>query len=822
MIIGKTPISTFRLLLVFFCCICFFVFAAVGVSPALCADSSEEDSLEAESVGTGDMAPNAMTPETMSTTSTTTTTTTPESSSANQNETQPDSFFKDIQKVTVDLFSGAASYGYPLWTPPGRNGIQPRLSLSYSSNMRQFDSLAGYGWSFPTNAIYRSTERGVNYLYDDNDFSSDIWGEYSELILVNAAAEEYRAKTESGFTRYLFRNNAWVVTDTAGVTYFFGTDSSSRQEDPNDASRIYKWLLNKVQDANGNYMTFAYSKDGGQVYPSIIRYTGHGTDPGIYEVRFRLEDRDAYTSYERGFAVTTDSLIGGIDLYSHHSGTAELIRTYNFEYDIQNNAIVHLSRITIEYEDYSLPPVSFQYHDKTNTNDYSAIHLLKQVDYPYGAKEFLLYKPSTAYRVGADLGNSKLPFVIHTLFQKQLQPNPNGPVHTTEYAYTGGHYYYDNLDAFKKQYAGFHEVRVTDPAGNVQKIFFHQSEFSPDNTQSTPLGEFDDHISKKGRAYRVEQYDNSAHLYELSLYKWSKQALTDADPNEDRHFVFLSREVQASYDGNESYRAKAKEMVYDSYGNVLIETDYGRVQLWDTAGNFNDIENDKLVINKTYAHSASLYIHRLIARELRTDINGVTVGDVKYYYDSLGLGQVSTGNLTKTEVLTEAPSRYVAETMAYDAYGMPISKTNARGYTSTILYDQLHLYPSVVTNALGQKLFFNYHYPTGQKLSVTDQNALIQAYEYDVFGRIIREKISDPKDLSALLVLNDYSYQMNAWPVSITKNAYSHVNDAQNYPVVVTHRTYYDGLGRPIQVKQEARGSQFVSTSKSYDERWKS
>ena len=40
--------------------------------------------------------------------------------------------------------SGAAQYSIPLWTPPGAMGIQPTLSLTYSSG--RGSGYFGYGW----------------------------------------------------------------------------------------------------------------------------------------------------------------------------------------------------------------------------------------------------------------------------------------------------------------------------------------------------------------------------------------------------------------------------------------------------------------------------------------------------------------------------------------------------------------------------------------------------------------------------------------------------------------------------------------------------
>ncbi len=732
----------------------------------------------------------------------------------------PDSFLKDVQKVEVDLFSGAASYNYPLWVPQGRAEITPKLGLSYSSNMRQFDSIVGYGWSLPTNAIFRSTERGTNHLYSDNDFTADIWGNTTELIVTNTGLGEYSSKIESDFQKYVFNNNSWIVTDKFGTKYYFGQNSASRQEDPANANHVYKWLLSRVEDMNGNYMTFSYFEDAGQIYPSNIRYTGYGNDPGIYEIQFERRARTSYTNYERGFKTTTRYLISRIKVIYYNSGSPELIRSYDLDHTVENVAVVYLSEITVKNGASSLPSINFSYFDKTNSIDHKAINLLKRIDYPYGAKEYLYYKSSTAYRLGAGLANSKLPFVVHTLYQKKLKPDPGGSMYTTEYKYTGGHYYYDNLDAFKKQYAGFHEVEIIDPVGNVQKLFFHQSEFSPDNAQSRAKGEFADHISKRGRIYRYEQYDDSGNLYETVINKWDRQQLPDMDPNEERNFIFLSRETSVSYDGNQNKRVRAKEMTYDSYGNIHTLKDYGQVNFGDDSGNFSDVGNDKIDITKTYINNGPLHIHGLLNRQIKTNASTVVIGDEKYFYDSLPFNQATKGNLTRIDKLINAPSSYVREEMAYNSYGLPIQKTNARGYSENIDYDSYNLYPARITNSKGHVVTLTCHYLSGRRASATDPNGAKVVNEYDVFGRLDRTRVSNPDSPSVLLLQDDYSYAMSSWPISITKDSYAYHNDVNGNAVVVTQKTYYDGLGRSIQVLQEAEGgNQFIVVNSIYDSR---
>ena len=69
---------------------------------------------------------------------------------------------KAIKNFYLDPFSGAVNLSIPLFTPPGRKGAQPSLTLMYSS--RNANGPFGWGWRMDIGYIERSTKEGVpNY-----------------------------------------------------------------------------------------------------------------------------------------------------------------------------------------------------------------------------------------------------------------------------------------------------------------------------------------------------------------------------------------------------------------------------------------------------------------------------------------------------------------------------------------------------------------------------------------------------------------------------------------------------------------------------------
>jgi RHS repeat-associated protein len=248
--------------------------------------------------------------------------------------------------VTPDLFTGTMSYSIPIAVPEGRKGMSPGLSLDHRSN--NGDGWVGVGWELEVGAIERSMKNGLSYT--GYDYILRIAGGTVDLVQTAPATNEYRAKIEGGFYRIKKKNGSngdyWEVTDKAGVRYYYGQTFASRQDDPADASKIFKWCLDKVEDTNGNFMTIKYTKtpfntlyaNYGQIYLDRIDYTGHTSDSSTANwVQFYLESRtDASDMYSTKFKVKTAYRLKTIDVWN---GTSGRIRTYALEYDTDPNTV---------------------------------------------------------------------------------------------------------------------------------------------------------------------------------------------------------------------------------------------------------------------------------------------------------------------------------------------------------------------------------------------------------------------------------------------------------------------------------------------------
>lgn len=99
----------------------------------------------------------------------------------------------------TDIFTGAATYSYPLDVPPGTNKLQPSLSLSYNSQtMKQKSSTVGAGWLLSES--YITTKTGKQYIA--NAFAEEAISTITPSILYSLLGVPGESE-ESGQTQQM-------------------------------------------------------------------------------------------------------------------------------------------------------------------------------------------------------------------------------------------------------------------------------------------------------------------------------------------------------------------------------------------------------------------------------------------------------------------------------------------------------------------------------------------------------------------------------------------------------------------------------------------
>ncbi len=267
-------------------------------------------------------------------------------------------------KPKTDLITGAMNYSYPITIPQGRLGMTPEININYNSQENENGGVFGYSWGLDIPYIERLNKNGSEKIYSEKYFTSSIDGE-----LIEVSPGVYRPRVDNGgFHEYFLTNNSWVFKDKSGITYKFGTNANSRQDNISNTNQVYKWMLDEKRDLNGNYITYGYYKDSGQIYPQKINYTEHSNISGIFEVEFFREIRsDSYTSYKTAFEVTTNYRINEIQAKVN----GNWVKKYMITYTTGDNGFRSLiNSITLSSKDKNgviktLPSSKFTYQKTT-------------------------------------------------------------------------------------------------------------------------------------------------------------------------------------------------------------------------------------------------------------------------------------------------------------------------------------------------------------------------------------------------------------------------------------------------------------------------
>ena len=247
---------------------------------------------------------------------------------------------------------GSARLRYPIEVPPGRRGVEPSLALTYDSDRTSTSGWIGVGWDLSLSSIEIDTRFGVPRY----DGSETYLLDGDELVPIAGKPGFYQRRIEGRFDQIQRlgtgpTNYSWAVTDKNGTKFTFGATPSSFNSTladarPSGTSNIFKWFLEREQDATGNFMSISYFRDtfvsgqGGsasgdtfaQVYPQKIQYTGNGSFAPPYEVDFVLDDGmtrpDIVMTGRSGFPVSTRRRLTRINVSL--SGTP--IRSYQLQY----------------------------------------------------------------------------------------------------------------------------------------------------------------------------------------------------------------------------------------------------------------------------------------------------------------------------------------------------------------------------------------------------------------------------------------------------------------------------------------------------------
>jgi hypothetical protein len=243
---------------------------------------------------------------------------------------------------------GSAALDFPLDLPPGRQGLDPDLAITYDSDGG--NGWLGEGWDLQIPSIEVSTLFGVP-RYDAGTETETYVLNGEQLAPVanpaspRAADRVFTQRSEGEFRRIVRKGTSpdaysWEVTDKEGTRYLYGATPQARLRDVREPRNVFRWYLEKVIDLHGNTVEYTYTTDASapsapetigepwtEVYPERIDYTG-GSGPAFYQVRFTLDagDRpDKSSSGLPGFKTFIRHRLSRIDVLAG----GDLVRRYD-------------------------------------------------------------------------------------------------------------------------------------------------------------------------------------------------------------------------------------------------------------------------------------------------------------------------------------------------------------------------------------------------------------------------------------------------------------------------------------------------------------
>ena len=198
------------------------------------------------------------------------------------------------EKFSVNAVNGTAGVQVPLPLTPGRGGFTPSLSLGYNSGSG--NSEFGLGWSLSLGDIRRRSDKRLPQYRDGEE--SDVFllagaedlvpviksnGDPDEAfvdiriagVLTTCLVKRYRPRIEGLFARIeyvrsLVGHSWWRVTTADNLTTYYGLTAEGQVSDPEDASRVYRWLPQQVYDQRGNVQHYVYKAENFENVPAAL------------------------------------------------------------------------------------------------------------------------------------------------------------------------------------------------------------------------------------------------------------------------------------------------------------------------------------------------------------------------------------------------------------------------------------------------------------------------------------------------------------------------------------------------------------------------
>jgi RHS repeat-associated protein len=271
--------------------------------------------------------------------------------------------------------TGAAVYSIPIWAPRGPNGLQPNISLVYSS--QQGIGYLGVGWSVGgISSIYRCN---LTYAQDTNPepvaltTSDGLCLDGRRLRLTSGTTDEagstYQTEVANfeNVTAYGTAGNGpayFVVQAPNGTQYEYGNGGDS-QVLASGKSTALQWYLDKVTDTFGNTMTYSYTTATGTAVPSVISWTpSDGTYSYVMAFAYGSNSSESSVNgYVAGTQVTDTNLLSSITIIYGGSAVKYYALTYRPSPTTGREELTNIDECVNSSETNCLAPTTITYQN---------------------------------------------------------------------------------------------------------------------------------------------------------------------------------------------------------------------------------------------------------------------------------------------------------------------------------------------------------------------------------------------------------------------------------------------------------------------------